>query len=90
MQTLKIFSIYDKKAVAYNQPYFFPQTGQALRAFADLVNDNTSPLCRHPEDFALFHIGEYNDNTGVITPVTPNPIHIEEALNVKNKITAEA
>lgn len=80
MQTLQIFAVYDKKSVAYASPFYYPQKGQALRAFDDEVNNPQSPLNKHPEDFALFHIGTWNDTTGVITPL-PNPVPVEEALN---------
>lgn len=82
MQKLQIFSVYDKKAVAYGNPFYYHQKGQAIRGFEDAVNEPTSPFGKHPEDFALFHIGEWDDTTGVITPLK-NPVPIEEALNVK-------
>lgn len=81
-QKLQIFAVYDKKSVAYANPFFYHQKGQALRAFEDAVNDPQSPLSKHPEDFSIFHIGQWDDATGVITPL-PNPVPVEEALNVK-------
>lgn len=82
---MQIFAVYDKKAVAYNLPFYYHQKGQAIRAFEDAVNDVQSPYHKHPEDFAIFHIGEWDDSTGVITPLK-NPVPVEEALNVmKNK-----
>lgn len=81
VQKLQIFAVYDKKALAYNNPFYYHQKGQALRGFEDAINDTQSPFSKHPEDFSLFHLGEFNDTTGVITPL-PNPVHVEEALNV--------
>lgn len=81
---MQIFSIYDKKAQAYMSPFYYHQKGQALRAFEDAVNDPQTPFTKHPEDFQLFHIGEWNDSTGKITPLS-NPVPIEEALNVIKK-----
>lgn len=81
MQKLQIFSIYDKKAVAYQNPFFYHQKGQALRAFEDAVNDPQIAFNKHPEDFSLFHIGEWDDSTGTIKSL-PNPVPIEEALNL--------
>jgi len=51
---MKMFSCYDSKAEAYMQPFFMNAKGQALRAFADLVNDGQSQFSKHPEDFVLF------------------------------------
>lgn len=84
MQKLKIYSVYDKKALAYNQPFFYHQNGQAIRAFSDAVNDSQSPFFKHPADFCLFYIGEWDDQKGIIIP-TQNPQPLEEALSVKTK-----
>lgn len=84
MQKLQMFAIYDKKAVAYNTPFYTHQKGQAIRSFQDAVNDPQCPFNKHPEDFSLFHVGEWNDTTGVVTPL-PNPVPVEEALNVINQ-----
>lgn len=85
-QKMQIFSVYDKKAVAYNAPFYFHQKGQAIRAFEDAVNDPQSPFFKHPEDFALFLIGEWDDTTGLIKSL-PNPVPVEEALVVRTKNT---
>lgn len=61
---LKMFAVYDSKAEAYFQPFFMATNGQALRAFKDLANDPKSNICRHPGDYTLFVLGEYDDETG--------------------------
>lgn len=80
MQKILIFAIFDKKAAAYMAPFYFPQKGQALRAFEDSVNDPQSGFFKHPEDYSLFQLGEYNDTSGEI--VSSKPVFIEEALNL--------
>lgn len=62
--TLKIFSILDTKAGAFAQPFFMATTGQAIRAFTDLANDPQSMVNKHPADFRLFQLGEYDDQAG--------------------------
>lgn len=79
---MQIYAVYDKKSVAFAPPFYYHQKGQALRAFEDAVNDPQSPLNKHPEDFQMFHLGSWNENLGIISPL-PNPVPIEEALNVK-------
>lgn len=61
---LRIFSIRDLKAEAFNTPFFQHTVGQALRAFEDLARDPQSVVSRHPEDFALFQLGVFEDSTG--------------------------
>jgi hypothetical protein len=58
----KLFSIYDIKAEAYLQPFFLQTKGQAIRAITDCVNDPNHQFSRHPADYTLFELGEYEDS----------------------------
>jgi hypothetical protein len=62
----EIFAIYDVKTEAYGQPYFANTKGEAIRAFSDIINDITHPLGKHPEDFSLYLIGNYNDKNATL------------------------
>lgn len=64
MAKIKMFTVYDVKAEAFLVPFFMRSTGEALRAFEAAVNDPSSAFCRHPGDFTLFELGEFEDNTG--------------------------
>lgn len=59
-----IYAIYDNKAEAYMQPFFAATPGLALRAFSDNVNNKESIFNKHPNDFVLYEIGEFDDATG--------------------------
>lgn len=63
---MKVFSVYDEKGAVFNVPFFFPTTGQAVRAFKDLANDTSSAINRHPEDYELCYIGRFDDATGKV------------------------
>lgn len=60
----QVYTVYDSKAEVYLQPFMFKTKGEAIRAFTETVNDNKSNISRYPEDFTLFHLGEYDDNSG--------------------------
>lgn len=64
---LKIFSVLDTKADAFQTPFFMPSTGMAVRAFKDLANDGQSLVSRHPGDFQLTCVGEFDDVTARLT-----------------------
>ena len=64
---LKIFTVFDSGISAYMRPFFDVARGSALRSFADIVQDKTSAIGKHPQDFTLFEIGEYDDSTAKIT-----------------------
>ncbi len=83
-QKQQIFAVFDKKAIAYAYPTFLNQKGQAIRSFENAVNDPQTQFNRNPEDFSLWHLGEFDDVTGVITPL-PAPVHLEEALALKQE-----
>lgn len=72
---LKVFSVLDVKADAFLSPFFFSTTGQAVRAFKDLVNDHQSTLHRHPADYRLFHVGTFDDSNAFLTALEkPEPL----------------
>jgi hypothetical protein len=60
---MKIFSIYDSKAEAYNSPFYMQTQSLAIRAFTDEANNESSQIGKHPADFTLFYMGEYDDHT---------------------------
>lgn len=63
---LKAFGILDVKADAYRPPFFMPTLGQATRAFADAANDPQTDISKHPEDYKLVCVGEFDDGSGVL------------------------
>lgn len=66
----KVFTAYDSKAEAFNTPFFMPKSGQAIRAFAEQVNKEGTDFNKFPADFTLFELGEYDDDTGLLTPLS--------------------
>jgi len=63
----KLFSIYDQKAYAYLPPFTLPRVEQAIRTFSDCVNSPDHAFGRHPADYTLVEIGEYDDSNAKIT-----------------------
>lgn len=67
----KIYTIFDSKAEAFNAPFYFQHDAQAIRGFADAVNSPESHIGMHPEDYTLFVIGTYDDETAEIKTESP-------------------
>lgn len=59
-----IFSIYDVKAEVYLQPFFAANAAVAERIMTDEVRNPNSVFSRHPRDFQLFKVGDFNDVQG--------------------------
>lgn len=62
----KAFCFYDSKVGVYYPPFFFPHDALALRAAHDLSKDTGTHIGRHPEDFILFYVGFFDDQTGIL------------------------
>lgn len=65
---MKIYTVHDAKAEAYLQPFFMRTNGEAIRSFADACQTNEQ-FKKWPADYTLFELGEYDELTGVITPL---------------------
>ncbi|QXP44270.1 MAG: nonstructural protein [Arizlama microvirus] len=81
---LKVFSILDAKAKVYSNPFFMPQIGQALRGFGDLVNGEKSDVSKHPEDYSLYQVGEYDDEAGMFLDFS-KPVYLAKAVDFLTK-----
>lgn len=67
----KVYSLFDLKAAVYSTPFFMPNDSMAVRSFSDLVNDKQTMVNRHPEDFILHGIGQFDDEKGVVEGMSP-------------------
>lgn len=63
---LEMFAIHDRMAGFYAPPFFMPAVGLARRAMLELASDPSTNIGRHPGDFSLYHLGTFNDQTGVV------------------------
>lgn len=80
---LKVFSVFDTKAELYRSPFYMNTVGEALRAFQDLANDPSSQVNKHPGDFQLVLIAEYDDATGTFVGVFKELGFAKDFLNAK-------
>jgi hypothetical protein len=85
---LKVFSVYDSKVEAYLQPFYMRSKGEALRAFGEVVNSQDHLFSRHPADYTLFEIGEFDEGKGDFTMHT-HKTPLGTALEHKSKPTTQ-
>lgn len=71
---MNFYSVFDKGINAYMRPFPMQADGQAVRAFTDECLNAETPLSKHPEDYALFRIGSFEDTTGVVEGCEPKPL----------------
>jgi len=63
---LKMFSIYDRKAEVHQPPLYCHNIGHAMRVFQDVFRTPDSVLSRYPEDFQVFEVGTFDDQSALI------------------------
>lgn len=64
---LYVYSTYDEKVKSFSNPFYMPTNASAIRAFTDLANNKQTTVGMHPSDFTLYQVGEWDDQTGVIS-----------------------
>lgn len=78
----KIVAIRDRAVDVFSVPVFVASIGAAVRSFGDEVkrphsDERPNQLNAHPEDFDLFHLGDFDDNDGSFsTLVLPERIAV--------------
>lgn len=65
-----VYSIRDVHT-GFMQPTVDTNDASASRNFGHAVMQSTSLMNSHPKDYALYHIGEFDSDTGEITPCLP-------------------
>lgn len=68
---LNLYAVLDEKAQAFGSMFFRKRHEEAKRYFGDAVIDPKTILHQHPQDFSLYYLGVLNDETGLVTAVTP-------------------
>lgn len=79
---LQVYSIRDAKGEVYNTPFFQKTHGEAERNFRELVKDEKSMVAKYPEDFDLYHLGTYDDQSGTFQTLD-TPLHMLKAINAQ-------
>lgn len=68
---VQAYSLFDSKAKLFSQPFFALNDAVAKRmCHASAQGD--SALAKNPEDYSLFHIGEFDDDKGLLFPAGQN------------------
>lgn len=61
------FTVFDSAAMRYLEPFWAPTVEVALRMFRQIVNTPEHQFNRFPEDYSLFAIGEFDQETGRVS-----------------------
>lgn len=76
---LKAYSLFDNKALQYHPPFYASTDAAAIRAVRDLVDDPNTSVGRHPKDYTLYNVGQYDDSNGLFMAQQPL-MHVVDAV----------
>lgn len=65
-----LYSIYDKKLERYNVPGFDDDDKNIMVGLSRQLKDKSQPLYINRDDYALYCLGTFNDQTGVINALS--------------------
>lgn len=80
MAVLQIVAVRDVAVATFSRPFFVQSLGLACRSFEDEVRRGAedNPMFKHPQDFALFHLGSFDEDSGRFNNLD-NPLRLMEA-----------
>lgn len=64
---LRVYCIFDKKGLNFGPPVCAMNDALAKRYFQELCSSNGSIYSKYPEDFDLYEIGFYDEDTAKLT-----------------------
>lgn len=76
----QVLSVFDMKARAFAAPFYVPAVLVGVRSFTAACRDPESLLFKFPGDYALFHLGSFDDLVGVFSQL-PQPENLGLAAN---------
>lgn len=70
-----VFSVRDEKAQVFSPPVLALNVAMMMRSISDLLMDGKHPYAKHPEDYVLYDLGVFDDNTAAFSfPAAPKSL----------------
>lgn len=69
-----VFSVFDNATKGFMLPFYANSIEEAIRSFRLLLRDD-NPISQFPDDYTLFHVGQFDEKTGLHTSLeTPHSL----------------
>lgn len=62
-----MLAVKDAKVGSFARPVPVVNAATGVRAFADAVNDPSTEYFKHPDDYSIWELGTFDDQTGTFT-----------------------
>jgi hypothetical protein len=83
-----IVALKDTAARVFGVPFVVQACPQAVRSLRDEVNskDSTSDVKNHPDDFELYHVANFDDDTGFVSFDATFPVLLVRAKDLRDPV----
>lgn len=72
-----LFTVFDSAAKLFLPPFEARTAEEAIRRFRTTVNSPESQINKYPEDYTLFEVGEFDQESGLLIPLaTPHSLGV--------------
>lgn len=78
----RIYAVHDSATKVFGLPFYAIRPEQAVRDFTYAANDPQTEIYRYANDYSLYFLGTFDDETGQI--IHSRPEHVVNAFAVKN------
>jgi hypothetical protein len=85
---LNIYTVHDQASNTYVKPFLFLTDRDAIEGFRHVCNDEKTPYAQHPADYNLCSLGNFDEQSGILTPSAPHILKRAVDL-IPKKLTKE-
>lgn len=80
---MKIYTVRDAITEKFfGRMFLFQNDEHAKRVFVHSILNQDDPMSKHPDDYTLYRVGAYDDNTGI--PIGHDPVRVATGLEILN------
>lgn len=79
-----VYSVFDSKSRTFCNPFVSINQFTALRDFRSASNDPASDIAKYPEDFTLYQLASFDDESGLLAP-EPQAVNLGMAIQFKQE-----
>lgn len=80
MERPRLYCVFDRKSERYFPPFVVENDAVAERRFADILVDPQSVLSKHPQDYILYGVGEFDESTGECAPFEKGKVIVSQGF----------
>lgn len=78
---MRLYTIRDNKVEAYGMIFQADNNLVAVRIIIDAANDQATLINKHPEDFNLYFVGVFDEQTGNLHP--EEHVHLGKVIDMQ-------